>query len=99
MAEGQRVLEPGGIFALYDMYLTPGGNIDAWLLDGYAARNNEPFMYQARNLDLERELRAAGFVDVEIEISGLQTNSSLLSGELSQNRTHLMSVITARTPV
>ena len=98
MAEGRRVLEPGGAFAMYDMYLTPGGNIDAWLLDGYAARNNEPFMYQARNLDLERELRAAGFVDVEIEISGLQTNSSLLSGELSQNRTHLMSVITARTP-
>ena len=83
---------------MYDMYLTPGGNIDAWLLDGYAARNNEPFMYQARNLDLEKELTEAGFVNIEIKLSGLQVNPSLLSGELPQNRTHLMSVVTARKP-
>ena len=98
MSEGLRVLQPGAGFAMYDMYLTPGGNIDAWLLDGYAARNNEPFMYQARNLDLEKELTEAGFVDIEIKVSGLQVNPSLLSGELPQNRTHLMSVITARKP-
>ena len=83
---------------MYDMYLTPGGNIDAWLLDGYAARNNEPFMYQARNLDLMEELTEAGFVDIEIKLSGLQVTPSLLNGELPQNRTHLMSVVTARKP-
>lgn len=98
MAEGRRVLKPGGTFAMYDMYLTPGGTIDAWLLDGYAARNNEPFMYQARNLDLERELAAAGFNDVRIELSGLQANPDVLAGKLPGSRTHFMSVITARVP-
>ena len=98
MSEGLRVLKPGAGFAMYDMYLTPGGNIDAWLLDGYAARNNEPFMYQARNLDLKKELTQAGFIDIEIKLSGLQANPSLLSGQLPQNRTHLMSVVTSRKP-
>ena len=98
MAEGKRVLKPGGTFAMYDMYLTPGGTIDAWLLDGYAARNNEPFMYQARNLDLQTELEAAGFTDVQIELSGLQANADVLSGKLPNSRTHYMSVITARVP-
>ena len=96
MAEGKRILKPGGTFAIYDMYLTPGGTIDAWLLDGYAARNNEPFTYQARNLDLEKELSAAGFTDISIELSGLQANPDILAGQLPDSRTHFMTVATAK---
>ena len=98
MAEGRRVLKPGGVFAIYDMYLTPGGVIDAWLLDGYAARNNEPFMHPIRTLDMERELNAAGFKDVSIELSELQATPAVLAGELPQSRTHYMSVTTAIVP-
>ncbi len=98
MAEGRRILRPGGTFAMYDMYLTPGGTIDAWLLDGYAARNNEPFTQPIRNLDMEQELTAAGFTDIRIELSGLQATPEVLSGELPDSRTHYMSVITATAP-
>jgi SAM-dependent methyltransferase len=98
MAEGRRILKPGGTFAMYDMYLTPGGTIDAWLLDGYAARNNEPFARPIRNLDIERELTTAGFTGVRIELSGLQANPDVLSGKLPDSRTHYMTVITATAP-
>ena len=98
MAEGRRVLQPGGTFAMYDMYLTPGGTIDAWLLDGYAARNNEPFTHAVRKLNIEQELTDAGCIDVNIELSGLQANETVLSGQLPESRTHYMSVITAKVP-
>ncbi len=98
MREGKRVLRPGGVFAMYDMFLTPGGVIDAWLLDGYGARNNEPFVHPIRRLDIERELTEAGFEDVKIELSGLQATPAVLGGKIPQSRTHYMTVITARAP-
>jgi ubiquinone/menaquinone biosynthesis C-methylase UbiE len=95
MREGRRVLKSGGTFAMFDMYLTPGGIVDAWLLDGYAARNNEPFMHPLRKLDMEAELSEAGFRDVRIELSKLQATPDVLAGELPESRTHYMTVITA----
>jgi len=95
MRQGRRVLRPGGTFVMYDMYLTPGGEIDAWLLDGYAARNNEPFTHPVRKLDIERELVQAGFEDVKIELSDLQATDTVRAGALPNSRTHFMSVITA----
>ena len=94
MREGRRVLKPGGVFAMYDMYLTPGGTIDAWLLDGYAARNNEPFAHPICGMDMTSELNDAGFKDVSIELSGLQATPAELGGELPESRTHYMTVIT-----
>ena len=95
MREGMRLLRPGGTFAMYDMYISPGGVIGDWLHAGYAARNNEPFAWPVAQMDLESELAAAGFARTRIELSRLQATSAALADELPQNRTHYMTVITA----
>jgi SAM-dependent methyltransferase len=96
--EGWRVLEPGGMFAMYDMYVTPGAVIGEWLHAGYAARNNEPFAYPVAQMDLAAELLAAGFEEPCIELSELQATPGALRNELPNSRIHYMSVITARKP-
>ena len=98
IAEGWRLLQPGGTFAMYDMYVTPGGVVGEWLHAGYAARNNEPFAYPVARMDLKAEVTAAGFTDVQVDLSGLQATPAALRGELPENRTHYMSVITGRKP-
>ncbi|MDE0813066.1 MAG: methyltransferase domain-containing protein [Alphaproteobacteria bacterium] len=98
IAEGWRLLQPGGTFAMYDMYLTPGGLIGEWLHAGYAARNNEPFAYSITNMDLKADLEAVGFTDVQVELSQLQATPEALRGELPDGRLHYMSVITGRKP-
>jgi SAM-dependent methyltransferase len=98
IAEGFRLLEPGGTFAMYDMYLTPGGAIGEWLHAGYAARNNEPFAYPVARMALETELTAAGFIEPATALSALQATPEALRGELPESRIHYMSVITARKP-
>jgi predicted methyltransferase len=98
IAEGWRLLQPGGTFAMYDMYLTPGGVIGEWLHAGYAARNNEPFAYPVSEMDLKAELEAVGFVDAQVALSELQATPEALRGELPDNRLHYMSVITGSKP-
>jgi SAM-dependent methyltransferase len=98
IADGWRLLQPGGTFAMYDMYLTPGGLIGEWLHAGYAARNNEPFAYPVANMDLKAELEAVGFTDVQVDLSQLQATPESLRGELPDGRLHYMTVITGRKP-
>lgn len=98
IAEGWRLLEPGGTFAMYDMYVTPGGVIGEWLHAGYSARNNEPFTYPVAQMDLKMELETAGFEEVQVALSQLQATPEALRGELPESRVHYMSVITGRKP-
>jgi SAM-dependent methyltransferase len=98
IAEGWRLLQPGGTFAMYDMYLTPGGLIGEWLHAGYAARNNEPFAYPVANMDLKADLETAGFIDAQVDLSQFQATPEALRGDLPESRLHYMSVITGRKP-
>ena len=98
IAEGWRLLQPGGTFAMYDMYVTPGGVVGDWLHAGYAARNNEPFAYPLANMDLQGDLEAAGFTDAQVELSRLQATPESLRGDLPDSRIHYMTVITGRKP-
>ena len=98
IAEGWRLLKPGGTFAIYDMYITPGGVVGEWLHAGYAARNNEPFAYPVARMDLKAEVESAGFVEAQVALSGLQATPGALRGELPNCRIHYMSVITGRKP-
>ncbi len=66
------MLRPGGGLAIYDMYLVPGGPVGAWLHTGYAARNNEPFAASFTHMDLQAELAALGFEDIDIQIAEIQ---------------------------
>jgi ubiquinone/menaquinone biosynthesis C-methylase UbiE len=96
LREMRRVLRPGGAVALYDMHLTPGGPIAAWLHRGYAARNNEPFAAAYAELYLAAELTEAGFDNITIELSELQRATLPDPAALPPARTHLMTVATAR---
>jgi SAM-dependent methyltransferase len=96
LKEARRVLKRGGGFMAYDMYLVPGGAIGRWLLSGYAARNNEPFAHTYIGMDMQRELEAAGFIDVRMHIAHPEPDASAKAGELPRYRTHYMTMITAR---
>lgn len=98
IAEGWRLLKPGGTFAMYDMYATPGGVIGEWFHAGYAARNNEPFAYPVARMDLKAEMEAVGLVDTQVALSDLQATPEALRGELPDCRVHYMSVMTGRKP-
>ena len=49
-------------------------------------------------MDLKREVEAAGFVEAQVVLSGLQATPAALRDELPDCRTHYMSVITGRKP-
>lgn len=87
--EARRVLRPGGVFAIYDMCAVPGGVVGEWLHAGYAARNNEPFAYPLVKLDFDKELRAAGFGDVKLEVHAPPGD------RMPASRTHYMAMVTA----
>jgi hypothetical protein len=97
LREARRVLEKGGGFMAYDMYLVPGGAIGRWLQAGYAARNNEPFAHIYAGMDMKAELEDAGFKDVEMRIAHPEPDAAVKAGELPRYRTHYMTMITARS--
>jgi len=98
LAASRRMLRPGGALVAYDMYLAPGGAIGRWLHAGYAARNNEPYAHSYASMDMRRELEAAGFVDITIELAHPQPSDAVRSGALPQARTHYMTLVSASVP-
>ena len=86
--EARRVLRKGGVFAIYDMCAVPGGTVGEWLHAGYAARNNEPFALPLVHMDYPKELGAAGFGDVKLEVYAPPGDS------LPASRTHYMAMVT-----
>ena len=78
-AESWRVLRPGGCAVHLDFWLLPTP-FDRFIMEGHSKRNNEPFMKALFDSDLEGDLRAAGFVDINIsafcEADGIDPNDS-----------------------
>ena len=64
-AESWRVLRPGGLAVHLDFWLLPTA-FDRFIMEGHSKRNNEPFMKALFDSDLPGDLRAAGFVDIDI---------------------------------
>jgi SAM-dependent methyltransferase len=96
LREARRALREGGGFMAYDMYLVPGGAIGRWLQAGYAARNNEPFALSYVSMDMKAELEAAGFGGVEMRIAHPEPPEAVKAGELPNERTHFITMITAK---
>ena len=94
IAEGARVLRKGGIFAAYDMCVVPGGVIGEWLHTGYARRNNEPFAHTLMKMDLEAELKKAGFKDIRVELSSPDHPGPEIPERLPNRRLHYMAMVT-----
>ena len=93
--ESKRVLKPGGLFVMYDMYQVPGGIVGEWLHTGYAARNNEPFAHTLMKMDLRHELESVGFTDVRIDLTSPQHTASEFPERLPPRRLHYMSFVSA----
>lgn len=64
-AESFRLLPPGGV-AIHLDFLPPQNPFLRALYFGHSERNQEPFMATMAAMDIERELRAAGFLSVSI---------------------------------
>jgi ubiquinone/menaquinone biosynthesis C-methylase UbiE len=93
IAEGARVLKKGGLFAIYDMCVVPGGAIGEWLHTGYARRNNEPFAHTLMKMDLEAELKKAGFKDVQVQLSSPDHPGPQIPERLPSRRLHYMAMV------
>lgn len=93
IAEASRVLRPGGVFAVYDMCVVPGGIVGKWLHSGYAARNNEPFANSLMEMDLQDELAKAGFSEIRVELSSPDHPGPDIPERLPQRRLHYMSLV------
>ena len=96
--EARRVLRPGGVFMAQDIYLAPGGAIGQWLSAGYAARNNEPFVYTLANMDLRKEMADAGLEPREVALSYPKPSEAVANGDLPPARTLYVSMVTAVSP-
>lgn len=96
IVEAARVLRPGGVFAVYDMCIVPGGTVGEWLHSGYAVRNNEPFAHTLMHMDLEAELEKAGFTDVRVELSSPDHPGPEIPARLPERRLHYMALASGR---
>jgi ubiquinone/menaquinone biosynthesis C-methylase UbiE len=67
--ESRRILKPGGHLVCMDFYVLADHKKDLKeaLHLGHSSRNKEPYMKDLLELDLEKELAAAGFEVVKIE--------------------------------
>ena len=93
IAEASRLLRPGGVFAVYDMCVVPGGTVGEWLHTGYAARNNEPFAHTLMQMDIEAELAKAGFKDIRVELSSPDHPGPATPERLPERRLHYMALV------
>jgi ubiquinone/menaquinone biosynthesis C-methylase UbiE len=93
IAESARVLRRGGVFAVYDMCVVPGGAIGEWLHTGYARRNNEPFAHTLMKMDLEAELKKAGFEDIRVLLSSPDHPGPEMPQRLPNRRLHYMAMV------
>lgn len=96
LKEAFRALGPGGLFLAFDMYLVPGGNVGAWLHEGYARRNNEPFAAGFSAMDLRAELARVGFTGIDIRLAPPQPPAT--RNGMPDTRTHAMTLVTCRKP-
>jgi ubiquinone/menaquinone biosynthesis C-methylase UbiE len=93
IAESARVMRQGGVFAVYDMCIVPGGVIGEWLHAGYALRNNEPYAHTLAKMDLQDELVRAGFSDLRVELSSPDHPGPAIPVHLPPRRLHYMAMI------
>lgn len=91
--EAARVLRPGGVFAIYDMCTVPCGVVGEWLHAGMARRNNEPYALSLVKLDLEAELRAAGFERARTEVTSPDWPKGGVPSTLPVSRYMYMSMV------
>jgi ubiquinone/menaquinone biosynthesis C-methylase UbiE len=96
IAEAARVLRSGGVFAVYDMCVVPGGTIGEWLHSGYAIRNNEPFAHTLMQMDLQAELKKAGFTDVRVDLSSPDHPGPEIPERLPERRLHYMALVSGQ---
>ena len=66
-AESARLLAPGGLAIHLDFRPPDDDAFKRFVHFGHARRNNEPFMRAWAEMDVARELAAAGFTEIEVE--------------------------------
>lgn len=97
-AEAFRLLRPGGFFANLDMYTAPGGIAGEFLHIGHGARNSEPYLPGMYATDPCKQMRDAGFVDVEVVEAQSGAPEARSRQPLPSSRTHVFSVVIGRKP-
>jgi ubiquinone/menaquinone biosynthesis C-methylase UbiE len=98
LAEAYRLVRPGGFFASLDMYVAPGGVAGTFLQIGHGARNAEPYLPGMFRDDPCAQLRAAGFVDVELVEAMTGAPETRQQQALPSSRTHVFSVVIGSKP-
>jgi SAM-dependent methyltransferase len=96
--EMKRLTRKGGAVIVFDMQHVPGGSIGLWLHEGYAVRNNEPYAAGYAGIDMTKELKDRGFVDIKLLDFDPGTGATGWLEDLPSKRTHYSTVITARKP-